>query len=843
MQSIVLLMIITGCANEDSNSPAIPIGSEIALEPVNTMRPTPTLAPGLPTAPPPIPSLPPGITPNTPTPSPTATPTSTPTPTPLPVERIATAQGDLFYGDYMAAAEQFEVSLQDRDALDLKQQEEALFTLGVAYYQDSQFIAAVNTFNELLAFTQGKARAEIYFYLGRANSELEDYVGAIRAYQEYLSINPDMISYVGPYMAAIYQVMDDRDNAIEIYESALAGTAFQLTQIEIRSQLAQFYMEDGEFEAAAAQYSAIQNLAETEFTKGRMNYLAGNALLQAGDVEGGYAHYLDGVEQYPRAYESYLGLVVLVDAEYPVDDYQRGLVDYFANMYEPAIVAFNRSIEQDPESYPLDTHLYLAHSYEGIGNLEEAIKELDKYAQGEPGEAIIERAKLQARAGDRQAAVEEYLDYLKSFPDGEDAPFAAWWAAALTERMGDLETAAILYRNLAENYPLHEDAPEALFRAGWLAYELGDLEMSTADWQKAALIYPNRDYGATSLFWLFKTEPFQEATPVVENTPPGDAGDEDPQQEEIVDIRQTLEFLATRNRSDNYYAIRSKDLVNGVTPFTRADSVDLSVTGIEGQDEAEDWLREKFGLVAGLDVSLMGSDLSKDSRLIVGSKLWRIGLLEQAKRELESLRKSYTQDPLSSYQLALFFKELGLYRSSILAATSLLTLSGETVFEAPKFIGRLAFPIYYVDLILPLAQRYEFDPVLQFSLVRQESLFESFARSGAAAQGLAQVIPDTGAFIAQRLDWPDYKNEDLYKPYVGLAFGAYYLDLQLRTFDNHVHIALSAYNGGPGNAARWYEIAGDDFDAYLEAVDFSETRLYIERIYVGYVIYNHLYSE
>ena len=72
--------------------------------------------------------------------------------------------------------------------------------------------------------------------------ELEDYVGAIRAYQEYLSINPDMISYVGPYMAAIYQVMDDRDNAIEIYESALAGTAFQLTQMEIRSQLAQFYI-------------------------------------------------------------------------------------------------------------------------------------------------------------------------------------------------------------------------------------------------------------------------------------------------------------------------------------------------------------------------------------------------------------------------------------------------------------------------------------------------------------------------------------------------------------------------------------------------------------------------
>ena len=218
-------------------------------------------------------------------------------------------------------------------------------------------------------------------------------------------------------------------------------------------------------------------------------------------------------------------------------------------------------------------------------------------------------------------------------------------------------------------------------------------------------------------------------------------------------------------------------------------------------------------------------------------------MYQAAKLELEALRQDVDDDPLLTYHLALYFRDLGLYRSSILAAVDLLEATGATVFTAPKFIGRLAYPVYYDELVLTTAAEYGYDPLIQFALLRQESLFESFARSGAAAQGLSQVIPDTGAYIAQRLNWPDYVNEDLYKPYVGVAFGGYYLDQQIDAFDGSVHAALSAYNGGPGNAARWYGTAGDDIDLYVETVDFPETRSYIERIYSGYDIYRYLYAD
>jgi soluble lytic murein transglycosylase len=107
-----------------------------------------------------------------------------------------------------------------------------------------------------------------------------------------------------------------------------------------------------------------------------------------------------------------------------------------------------------------------------------------------------------------------------------------------------------------------------------------------------------------------------------------------------------------------------------------------------------------------------------------------------------------------------------------------------------------------------------------------------------------QVIPPTGAQIAAELDWPpDYKTADLYRPYVSLRFGTYYLARQRDRFDGRIDVALAADNGGPFNAERWLERAGDDPDLFLETITFGETRLYLQRIQEHYAIYRALYSE
>jgi soluble lytic murein transglycosylase len=57
-----------------------------------------------------------------------------------------------------------------------------------------------------------------------------------------------------------------------------------------------------------------------------------------------------------------------------------------------------------------------------------------------------------------------------------------------------------------------------------------------------------------------------------------------------------------------------------------------------------------------------------------------------------------------------------------------------------------------------------------------------------------------------------------------------------------LYAALAAYNGGPGNAVEWQQLAQGDPDLFLETVRAQETRDYIRRIYEIYAIYRRLYG-
>ena len=157
-------------------------------------------------------------------------------------------------------------------------------------------------------------------------------------------------------------------------------------------------------------------------------------------------------------------------------------------------------------------------------------------------------------------------------------------------------------------------------------------------------------------------------------------------------------------------------------------------------------------------------------------------------------------------------------------------------------MARMRFPAYYIDVIRPAADERGIDPLLMLSLIRQESLFNTFATAGAGEKGLMQVIPSTGQYIAERLDWRDYQHSDLFRPYAGVAFGAYYIDEQLELFDQNAIAALAAYNAGPGRAYDWNALSGGDPDLFMTTITIDSTRHYVQFIYRNYNIYRELYG-
>jgi soluble lytic murein transglycosylase len=735
-------------------------------------------------------------------------------------------------GDYATAAAAFRAALDAPD--ELADEQAARLGLAVALLAEGQSSDAILELETVAQAPQARISGTrtdslvapldladaAAFHLGRARAAAGDYAGAVEAYRAYLATNADMAAYVQPLIADAYEALGDTPAAIAALEASLSSPAQRFQVVGNRMRLAAHYLAGGDYPAAIAQYDAIHDIAQTEATRGQMTYLAGQAEIMAGNVSAGHERFQTAIADYPRAGESYHALVALIDAGVAVDEYQRGVVDYYAGVYQPAVEAFLRYLSSPPAEPAEDAQLFLAWSYEGLGDVEEALAALDAFSEVDPARALFERGELLSRAGWAAEAIAAYDAYLAQNPAAEDAARVMWAAATLADEE-EQEGVADRYLALADGYPFDENTPSALNRAAALL-EATDPEQAKAVRQRLIEQYPANVYAAQALFGLLQADDDADAIPT--------------------ELAQQIENLTP----SNYFALRVADFAAGIPPFSADGPMTLPESADAGRDDAEQWLREQMTAAGTTPPDALGAlspALAADPQRIIGEKLWQLGLLEEAKAELEAVRQAYAGDAAATYQLARYFSELGLYRSSIVAASALLQQMGATPFDAPLYLGRLAFPIYYADLILPLAESYGFDPRLQFALVRQESLFESFARSGAAAQGLSQVIPDTGAWIAQRLAWPNFDNEDLYKPYVGLHFGAYYLSEQLRAFDGHVHAALAAYNGGPGNAARWFEAAGGDHDLFVDTVDFPETRLYIERIYEGFNAYRHLYGQ
>ena len=123
------------------------------------------------------------------------------------------------------------------------------------------------------------------------------------------------------------------------------------------------------------------------------------------------------------------------------------------------------------------------------------------------------------------------------------------------------------------------------------------------------------------------------------------------------------------------------------------------------------------------------------------------------------------------------------------------------------------FPMPFINESRPVAEKLQLDPNWVYGLIRQESRFIADVRSGVGAKGLMQIMPATGAWMAKRIDYPNYSTDRLNDPVVNLAIGQHYLATVLTELDNSPILATAAYNAGPGRSRTWL--------AHLEPVVFG----------------------
>jgi soluble lytic murein transglycosylase len=734
----------------------------------------------------------------------------------------------IFFGDWESAFAEFRKALGTSP--DAEVQYAARLGIARTHLLAGELPEAQNILEEMTS--EGSSLpllAEAYFFLAQTHAAQGNNHAAAEAYAQYLELRPGVIdSYVNELRGDELFAVGDYPAAISAYQAALGAPRLN-SSLDIEFKMAQAYDLSGDVATALVAYEDIYSRTANDFMRAQLDYLLAQAYLAIGDTELAQEAYLDAVMNYPRSYDSYLALVDLVEAGVPVDELQRGLVDYYAGQYAVAIAAFDRYLQT--ESADVATALYYKGLAQSAFGEHQAAKDtwaevIQSHSESDVWDDAWEQTAevLWFHEGEYRDATEILLDFVEQVPAHPGSAEFLFLAARIAERGDHLDQAARIWERVFAEYPGSDVAVRAIYLAGITRYRLADYVAASELFQKLLAFSSDPEDRSAAYLWTGKSRRA--------------LGEQD--------AAKTAWEQAAAIDPTGYYSERARDILAGVEPFTSPLEYDLSFDLEAERREAEEWMRTIFGLPEETDLSGPGP-LAGDVRYQRGNEFWRLGMYEAARAEFEDLRLTIETDPANSYRLANHLLELGLYRTAIFAARQVLNQVGMGDAEslsAPDYFNHVRFGPYYRELVMPASQVYNFHPLFLFSVIRQESLFEGFVRSSAGARGLMQIIPSTGQEVAANEDWPpDYTDEDLYRPLVSINLGSSYLNRQRGFLSGDLYGALAAYNGGPGNAMTWKNLVPPDPDLYLEVIRFAETREYIKGIYEIFSIYNDLYDR
>jgi soluble lytic murein transglycosylase len=234
----------------------------------------------------------------------------------------------------------------------------------------------------------------------------------------------------------------------------------------------------------------------------------------------------------------------------------------------------------------------------------------------------------------------------------------------------------------------------------------------------------------------------------------------------------------------------------------------------------------------------------EDARIVKADQLSNIGLDDWAQKELAKAGEKAPDSPKVNLAIA------RIYRSdddNVRALNTLRRSFPDYSQMKPEEMTReqwdVFYPLSYWDIIVQESKARNLDPYQVAGLIRQETVFITRARSGAAAYGLMQVLVPTARLTARKYGvGREITVESLYEPRLNIQLGTAYLRDQIDKFGRIEYVA-AAYNAGPGRAVQWKASLPLEMDEWAEAVPFKETRGYVQGVVRNRLQYLRLYDE
>lgn len=160
----------------------------------------------------------------------------------------------------------------------------------------------------------------------------------------------------------------------------------------------------------------------------------------------------------------------------------------------------------------------------------------------------------------------------------------------------------------------------------------------------------------------------------------------------------------------------------------------------------------------------------------------------------------------------------------------------------PEEFRKYIYPRYFDDLVVPEAKYYKIEPEFIYSIMREESLFDSKALSWAGARGLMQLMPATARAENKKMRYK-FNPLNLYDSKQNIYLGISHLSwlFQSENASNYIIVAAK-YNAGSSRGNRWKNEYGTN-NMYRTGrfIDIEETEYYVEKVMKSYEYYSRYY--
>lgn len=731
---------------------------------------------------------------------------------------------------------------EDEDARAEKQLK--IFQLSYLLEKDDGFSVQKAYFNNALAYLEnghsGMAIAElekieynnlyIPLYLksqllsAQCYENLKRWESAIRIYQDLLTRVPVMQEYVIYLLARAYQNIKDNNNAIKSYSEIIAQYPHSTLNPLVHYQLALLYQESKQEELFWQEcHLAVETSAEEKFKA--------KVLIKMCDTLWEEEKYLDSLNYLKEIIEN---------------RYERERISWQENLY---INRFQEIKENILLEIPPGLSLFFAEIIFNYGRYKMAEMVYEEMIGHYAGQIDLPRMHYhKARAiyyqGEYQRAIDECLYILENFKETDNqkdviARTLYLYAGALLST-GNRSRAAEKYKEIIEKYSEHYFAQLSYFRLSEIGFLENKVEEGVLYLKELLIDFPESSLTQEAAWELSRYYTNQNSVSealsyyqfIYEHFPRGNKADDALYwlgkllySTDKAEGMQWYEHLITQF-PDSYYSFR-------IPTEMKSDEHNLENIIEQCKTITTDSFKQ--------------SHFPQDKRVQLATYraelLMFLKLYQESVQEITNALKKESDNLYLQLLLIQAYAEAGEYYQAVSYAQAILNyfLSANNR-EFPLMVWQYAFPVFYEEYIKQTASSYQLDPYLIWSIMREESHFNTYAESRAGARGLMQIIFSTGEWIAQKLNYKEFEYDLLFQPRFNIELGCWYLKFLQEKFNQNNILMISGYNAGPSITDKWVEtIDMSDMDFFVENIPYKETTEHIKKVIRSYLIYKIIY--